>query len=197
MARCAEMSNAAFPLRSVSFTEPGAREPSRRMMNVTTAGGTETRVSKPEVFQLRATAFRRRFAYAPNWVPNTESLPSCSPPPPWMLYIGELVFWPPSVYNWLGRSCCWSRNLFGADDCALSVDFLVARGFLIAMASGSGAFTLGAGFFLEGGSGTCDSVSFATGLKAADSCGSLIEATGVIATEPIPPPCGSPHCTVE
>src|ERR1051325_2095799 len=95
MARCADRSSAPFPLDCDTFTEPGTREPLRNKVNVTATCGAEVmRASISLVRQFRATWSRSALAYHPNLEPSGESLPRPTPPPPGMLYIGELTACP-------------------------------------------------------------------------------------------------------
>src|ERR1035437_5911300 len=106
------------------------------MVKVTTTGGAvRRRGSRSPVLQLRATWSRSRLTYHPNWVPNGERVPIPTPPPPVIPYMGETTACPALLYTWLGRSCCCSRNLFGAE--AARDAFLLALRLLMAMAFSS------------------------------------------------------------
>src|SRR5689334_21326217 len=166
MARCAEKSSAWLPLVLETFTDPGASDPSRRIVNTTDTGGAVCRrESSSAVFQLRATWSRNSVAYAPNCVPNGEAVPTPRPPPPGILNIGELAAWPPRAYSWFEGYCCWAAHLLGWDLGGISRGGIVFRFFRgIALGSGAGALVFGSGLVLAGGgAGTLDSVSFATG----------------------------------
>src|SRR5215470_1432057 len=122
------------------------------MVKVTITCGREcSRGSTSVVRHARPTRSRKRLAYQPNCMPNGELVPRLTPPPPGMEIMGETTAWPLGLYNWFGRSCCFSRNLFRAD--AASDGRFSALRLFKGIASGSGAFTCGLGLGLGGGSG--------------------------------------------
>src|SRR6185369_4768506 len=158
MARCAEISRAAIPLFCVMRMP--VTLPSRRSVNVTpTTGALLARTSV--VFQYCATRVRRRSAYAPNWLPNGELLPTPTPPPPARAKSGVLTLVPAVLYTWFCRSFWEARHLSGTT-AAGDGRFSLASRLGMGMAFGSGRVTFGEGLALETGTGTSDLVSVAT-----------------------------------
>src|ERR1035437_4191841 len=157
------------------------------MVKVTTTGGAvRRRGSRSPVLQLRATWSRSRLTYHPNWVPNGERVPIPTPPPPVIPYMGETTACPALLYTWLGRSCCCSRNLLGAE--AARDAFLLVLVVLMAMAFSSWASPWSRDLVLAGGVGTTDSVSFATGSSGPLRPGLGMRGNPLTATDPILPP---------
>src|ERR1022692_1619654 len=105
--------------------------------------------------------------------------------------MGETMRCPDWLYTWLGRSCCRSRNLLGAEAAGAGLFRALRLG--MGMASRSGALTLACGLALAGGSVALDSVSLATGLTGPLSVGNGIRGTTLTATDPKPPPLISPQ----
>src|ERR1035441_2941843 len=114
-----------------------------------------------------------------------------TPPPPVIPTMGETKRCPDWLYTWFGRSCCFSRNLLGAEAAAARLFRALRLG--MGMASRSSASALARALTLAGGSGALDTVSLATGLTGPLSVGNGIRATTLTATDPKPPPLISPQ----
>src|ERR1017187_9164311 len=95
--------------------------------------------------------------------------------------MGETMRCPDWLYTWLGRSCCRSRNLLGAEAAGAGLFRALRLG--MGMASRSGALTLACGLALAGGSGALVSVSLAPGLPGPLPVGNGIRGTPMTATE--------------